>query len=133
MIFNRTLSLFMHSVCLWIKYTYELIIFFSLSLYWWAFDPALSFFLHLICICIMSIYALSLYYVISMYWFVLMHIMFLYFFMQGLVSVFDKIFKQINHITCLRHSYANFKNNFGGGTIIRDPKMEISKETYYQA
>ena len=52
---------------------------------------------------------------------------------QGLVSVFEKMFEQIEHRICLRHLYANFKKKFGGGAAIRDLLVEAVKATYFQA
>ncbi|XP_058783990.1 uncharacterized protein LOC131658743 [Vicia villosa] len=52
---------------------------------------------------------------------------------KGLVAVFDEMFERIEHRFCLRHLYANFKKNFGGGTLIRDLMMGAAKSTYHQA
>ena len=47
--------------------------------------------------------------------------------------VFEEMFESIEHRLCLRHLYAKFKKNFGGGTLIRDLMMGAAKETYFQA
>ncbi|KAK2446568.1 hypothetical protein QL285_017358 [Trifolium repens] len=52
---------------------------------------------------------------------------------KGLVAVFDEMFDRIEHRLCLRHLYANFKKNFGGGALIRDLMMGAAKATYIQA
>ncbi|XP_058776090.1 uncharacterized protein LOC131650394 [Vicia villosa] len=52
---------------------------------------------------------------------------------KGLVSVSEEMFERIEHRLCLRHLYANFKNKFGGGTLIRDLMTGAAKATYYQA
>lgn len=53
--------------------------------------------------------------------------------MQGLMSVFEEIFEQINHRICLRHLRSNFKKKFGGGAAIRNLLMGVAKATYFQA
>ncbi|XP_058733542.1 uncharacterized protein LOC131605168 [Vicia villosa] len=51
---------------------------------------------------------------------------------KGLVAVFEEMFDRIEHRLCLRHLYANFKKNFGGGSLIRDLMMGAAKATYDQ-
>jgi hypothetical protein len=53
-----------------------------------------------------------------------------FFWVQGLVSVFDEMFDTVEHRLCLRHLYANFKKKFGGGSLIRDLMMGAAKATY---
>ncbi|KAI5423506.1 hypothetical protein KIW84_046451 [Lathyrus oleraceus] len=44
-----------------------------------------------------------------------------------LVSVFEEMFKRIEHRLCLRHLYAIFKKKFGGCTLIRNLMMGATK------
>jgi hypothetical protein len=53
--------------------------------------------------------------------------------MQGLMQVYEEMFNRLEHRLCLRHLYANFKEKFGGGTLIRDLMMGAAKATYIQA
>lgn len=49
------------------------------------------------------------------------------------MSVLDERFEKIKHRMCLRHLYANFKKNFGGGTTVSDLLMRASKVIYFQS
>ncbi|XP_058763697.1 uncharacterized protein LOC131637122 [Vicia villosa] len=51
---------------------------------------------------------------------------------KGLVFVFEEMNERVEHRLCLRHLYANFKNIFGWGALIRDLMMGAAKATYYQ-
>ncbi|PNX55181.1 hypothetical protein L195_g048808, partial [Trifolium pratense] len=52
---------------------------------------------------------------------------------NGLIEVFEEMFEGVQHRLCLRHLYADFKQNFGGGIRYRDLIMRAAKATYVQA